>query len=436
MTTRNAERDALPVGQVTQAPPSAQEDLHRRVLERLPLPPSHPPRIASEEEALQVAQTLAETFRADAAERDRERRLPWDEIERFTASGLWAITIPEAYGGLGASYETLAQLFVTVCAVDPSLGQIPQNHFAVVQNLNDMGSEAQKQRWFADVLAGHRLGNAGPERKSKAAHLYVPTAQLTRDADGTLRVSGTRFYSTGSAFSHWIPFRAVDEQGRAVQVWARRDAPGVTIFDDWDAFGQRTTASGGVVFDRVIVGEDDVVPVWRFETVPTLSGPVSQLIQAAIDAGIAQGALHDALAFVREKSRPWTDSGVANATDDPYIIHEIGELQIDVDAAHAVLLEAARLLDALARGPIDEQVSARASVAVAEAKILTTEAALRASEHLFALAGSSASRAKYNLDRHWRNARVHTLHDPVRWKYHLLGNYVLNGALPKRHQWN
>jgi len=407
-----------------------------RVIDRLPLPPSAPYRISSEAEALQIAATLAEEFRTSAAERDRDRLLPWDEIERYTASGLWAITVPKAYGGLGASYETLAQLFVTVCAADPSLGQIPQNHFAVLQNLRDMGSEAQRQRWFADVLAGHRLGNAGPERKAKAAHLYAATARLHRDTDGVLRVSGTRFYSTGSAFAHWVPFRALDEEGRAVQVWARRDAPGVTIFDDWDAFGQRTTASGGVVFDRVVVTQADVVPVWQFEKVATLSGPVSQLIQASIDAGIAQGALRDAVAYVREKSRPWIDSGVPSASADPYIIHEIGQLQIEVDAAHAVLLEAARYLDALAQHPLDEHLSARASVAVAEAKILTTEAALLASEHLFALTGSAASRATHNLDRHWRNARVHTLHDPVRWKYHLLGNYVLNGALPTRHQWN
>ncbi|CAM4146498.1 SfnB family sulfur acquisition oxidoreductase [Bordetella tumbae] len=436
MTILKARSGALPAEGLGATVPSSSAGESPRILERLPLPPQTPYRVTSDAEALQIARALAEEFRVSAAERDRERRLPWDEIERYTASGLWAITIPKEYGGLGASYETLAQLFVTICGADPSLGQIPQNHFAVIQNLKDTASEAQRQRWFADVLGGHRIGNAGPERKAKAAQLVSPTARLQLKADGSLSVSGSRFYSTGSAFAHWIPFRAQDEQSRPLQVWARRDAPGVTIFDDWNSFGQRTTASGGIVFDRVPVGEDDVVPIWRFQDVPTLSGPVSQLIQAAIDAGIAQGALRDALDFVREKSRPWVDSGVTRASDDPYIINEVGQLQIEVDAAHAVLLEAARHLDAVAHQPIDEHVSARASVAVAQAKILTTEAALLASEHLFALAGSSSSRAAHNLDRHWRNARVHTLHDPVRWKYHLIGNYVLNGALPKRHQWN
>jgi alkylation response protein AidB-like acyl-CoA dehydrogenase len=86
--------------------------------------------------------------------------------------------------------------------------------------------------------------------------------------------------------------------------------------------------------------------------------------------------------------------------------------------------------------PVDAESSARASVAVAAAKVLTTRIALEASEKLFELAGSSATRAAHNLDRHWRNARTHTLHDPVRWKLHLIGNYHLNHVLPARHSWN
>lgn len=402
---------------------------------RLPLAPSQPYKIQSEAEALVIAKRLATSFRETAAERDRKRLLPWDEIETYTASGLGSITIPKDYGGLGASYKTLAQMFVILCTADPSLGQIPQNHFALIQNLKDLGSNEQKQRWFADVLAGHRLGNAGPELKSKTAHINDTQVSLVKTDEG-LRLSGTRFYSTGSIFAHWIPLRAKNEQGQLVQVWVKYDSPGVRVIDDWSAFGQKTTASGSVIFDQVAVEASDLVEVWRFTKHPTLSGPVSQLIQASIDMGIAQAALQDTLAFVHARSRPWLDSGVAQASLDPYIIFDIGALQVEVDAAYAVLLETAQLLDDLAQATITETISAQASVAVAEAKILTTEAALNSSEKLFELAGSAATRASHNLDRHWRNARVHTLHDPVRWKYHLLGNYLLNGALPKRHQWN
>jgi len=165
-------------------------------------------------------------------------------------------------------------------------------------------------------------------------------------------------------------------------------------------------------------------------------GPFSQILQAAIDAGIARAAIDDTIVFVRDRSRPWMDSGLERATDDQTIIHEIGHLETQYQAAQAVLHEAAAVLDELDAGPVTAETSARASVAVAEAKILTTEIALEAAEKLFDLAGSAATRAEHDLDRHWRNARVHTLHDPVRWKYHLLGNYTLNGVLPARHQWN
>jgi alkylation response protein AidB-like acyl-CoA dehydrogenase len=184
------------------------------------------------------------------------------------------------------------------------------------------------------------------------------------------------------------------------------------------------------------VAEADILPIWQLVDRPGITGPTSQLLQAAIDQGIAEAAFADTLEFVRERARPWIDSGLERAADDPYLIADIGRLQIDLHASHEVLLDAARSLDEIGPGPVSAAASARASVAVAEAKVLTTRIALEASEKLFELAGASATRAPHALDRHWRNARTHTLHDPVRWKTHLIGNYLLNGALPARHAWN
>lgn len=405
---------------------------------RLPQPPnpSRVQRIVDDAAALAAARTLAATFAEGAARRDRERALPWDELDQWSESGVGAVTVPREYGGADVSLETLAEVFVMLCEADPALGQIPQNHFGVLGLLREAGTPAQKERFYAEVLAGTRLGNAGPERRSpQAATILHGTTRLSSTPNG-LRLSGRRFYSTGALFAHRVPTRAVDEEGRSVQVWVPRDAPGLTVIDDWNSFGQRTTASGTVVFNDVSVDPDDVVALWPLAERPGLYGPTSQLIQAAIDQGIAQAAVADALAFVRTQARPWLDSGVERASDDPYVIADVGRLQIDLHAAHEVLLEAARTLDAIASAPLDAQASAKASVAVAEAKVLTTRIALEASEKLFELAGSSATRAAHNLDRHWRNARTHTLHDPLRWKLHLVGNYRLNHVLPARHSWN
>lgn len=394
-------------------------------------------RITSDAQALDVARELAAEFAVGASERDRQRILPWDQLQRWSESGLGGITIPCAYGGANVSYATLAEVFVILCAADPALGQIPQNHYGVLGILREAGTQAQKNRFYGEVLAGSRLGNGGPEKRSDPSKTLLHTStRVTQTADG-LRLNGHRFYSTGALFAHRLPSRAVDEQGRAVQVWPRHDAKGVRVIDDWSSFGQRTTASGTVLFEEVPLSEDEVVQVWKLADQPGLYGPNSQLIQAAIDQGIAQAAVEETIAFVRQYARPWVDSNLQNATDDPYIIQDVGRLQADLHAAHEVLLETGRLFDAIAaQDSISAEDSARASVAVAEAKVLTTQIALDASEKLFELAGSAATRSKHNLDRHWRNARVHTLHDPVRWKTHLIGNYHLNGVLPARHSWN
>lgn len=327
---------------------------------------------------------------------------------------------------------TLAEVFRILCAADPALGQIPQNQFGLLSVIENVGSEAQKRQVFAGILAGRRLANAGPERNTK--HTLEIKARITRGNAG-LEVSGEKFYSTGALFAHWVAVKALDDSGTGVLALVERGVPGLAIVDDWSGFGQRTTASGTVLLDRVPVADDLVFHNSRLAEVPSIQGALSQLIQAAIDAGIAEAAIDDAIAFIHERSRPWLDAGVERASEELYTIAEIGRLKTELNAANALLERAGQVLDEVAAAPIDAAAAARASIAVAEAKVLTTEISLLASEKLFELAGSRATLAEFGLDRHWRNARVHTLHDPVRWKVHAVGNYHLNGAFPARHSW-
>ncbi|TKC87150.1 SfnB family sulfur acquisition oxidoreductase [Trinickia terrae] len=394
--------------------------------------------IESDAEAIAVARDLAKRLAADAALRDRERRLPHEEIEWFSQSGLWAITVPKAYGGAGVSFVTLAEVVKIVAAADPSLGQLPQNHFGLVDVIALTGTPEQKRHFFAEVLAGKRFGNGFSEKGTK--HVLDLKTRVTRDDggdSGSYVVDGTKFYSTGALFAHYVPVLGLDGEGKAWLAYVPKGTPGLSVIDDWSGFGQRTTASGTVVLDKVRVPASHVFPAQRVSDLPTLNGPISQIIQAAIDAGIAHAALADTLKFVRERSRPWVDSHVERASDDPLTVREIGRLHIQLHAADALLERAARVLDEIAAQPqTSEDDVARASVAVGEAKVLTTEIALLASEKLFELAGTQATLSEHNFDRHWRNARTHTLHDPVRWKYHLVGNYYLNGVKPARHAWN
>ena len=414
---------------------TATAELASATLDSLPPPSATPPRsvirIRDDAQALAAAHRLAEDFAREAGLRDRERKLPWDELERYVRSGLWGITVPREYGGAGVSYGTLAEVIAIISAADGSIGQIPQNHFYAVELIRVNGNEAQKRFFFERVLQGERFGNALAELGTKTSH--ERKTRLTRNTDGPgYRINGRKFYATGALYADWVPTSVIDELGVQQLAIVPRHAPGLTIIDDWSGFGQRTTGSGSAVFENVHVPADAVIGFASAFSRPTQIGPMAQIQHAAIDLGIARAAYDDLLEFVRTRSRPWIDSGVERAAEDPLTIREVGDLTIQLHAAEALLQRAGRKVDAAAAAPTEDSVAA-ASIAVAEARVLTNDVSLAAGSKLFELAGSQSTLAEHNLDRHWRNARTHTLHDPVRWKYHAIGNYVLNGKKPPRH---
>ncbi|KAB0486521.1 SfnB family sulfur acquisition oxidoreductase [Pseudomonas psychrophila] len=384
------------------------------------------PVIHSDAEALSVARELAAHFKRDSALRDRERRLPFDELELFSHTGLWGITVPKAYGGAGVSNVALAQVVALIAAADASLGQIPQNHFYALEVLRVNGTHEQKQRLYAEVLAGQRFGNALAEIGTKTA--FDRTTHLAKAEHG-YRITGRKFYATGALYAQRIPTSVVDDNGIQHLAFVHRDSDGLSVIDDWSGFGQRTTGSGSVVFDNVLVAAQDVIPFQSAFERPTPVGPLAQILHAAIDTGIARAAFEDALHFVRTKTRPWIDATTDIASEDPLTLKSFGHLSVRLHAAEALLERAGELLDS-AQNDTNASTVAAASIAIAEARALSTEISLAAGSTLFELAGSQATLAEHGLDRHWRNARVHTLHDPVRWKYHAVGNYYLNDANP------
>lgn len=386
--------------------------------------------IADDAEALAVASELAADFRKDAVERDAARRLPHAELERLSASGLLGVGVPAEFGGADVGAGTLAEIFRLLGAADASLAQIPQSHFVYVNVLRRQGTHAQQEFFFGEVLRGRRFGNAQSEAGTK--HVQDIRTRLARRPDGSYVLDGVKHYSTGALFAHWIPVLARADDDTLHVAYVPRDSPGLTVVDDWDGMGQRTTASGTVRLERVPVPADRVVPHHLTFQGPQLHGAVAQLLHAAIDAGIASGALAEAVEFVRTKSRPWFESGLETAAADPLLIQRFGELAIRVRAAEALLREAARAVDT-ARDDLTDDSAAEASIAVATAKVTTSETAVEVGSALFEVAGTRSALDSLGLHRHWRDARTHTLHDPARWKVQHIGRYVLSGTRPPRH---
>jgi len=382
--------------------------------------------IASDSEALAVARAVAAQLAPEASARDRERRRPVAELDLLSIQGLLALTVPREYGGADVSAETLAQVFQIIAEADPAVAQLPQSHFVFVNAIREDGTYAQKRRFFTELLAGARFGNAQAERGSTSA-LDLKTRLRRVGADYVL--DGTKHYTTGALFAHWLPVAAIDDEQRLVLAYVPRSAAGVEVLDDWNALGQRATYSGTAHFRSVAVPASDVVAHWKLFERPSTFHAFAQLLHAAIDVGIAQNALADTAASVRARKRPRLGAPAVQPTEDPLLLLRIGQLYAKFHAAEALLLRSARAIDDAGPKP-DSPSAALAAVLVGEAKAYAEDVSVEISSELFALLGSSASDESLNLDRHWRNARVHTVHDANQWRYHAAGNWFLNGIAP------
>jgi SfnB family sulfur acquisition oxidoreductase len=390
--------------------------------------------LSSGTEALATVQTYAASLTAGVIERDRAGTVPWTDLAALDASGLLGITVPAADGGPDLPPTVLAEVIRTIAAVDPAIAQVPQAHFLFVDVLATLGSPAQRRRLFAEVLAGARLGNGLAERGGQ--HAQDLKTRLRR-LPGGLRLDGRKYYCTGAISARWIGVSALDDAGRLVLAFVERDAPGLHVDEDWNVMGQRATVSGSAVFDSVPVDPELVVPYQPAFAGPQQLGARAQLVHAAIQVGIAGGALRDAREYVRTRARPFFEAARAGwadtAANDPHTIHRFGELATRVRAAEVLLASAAVTLEEVGRQPRDAAAAARGSIAVAQAKAFGSETAVAVASDLFALAGASAADERYDLSRHWRNARTHASHDPVDWKYHHIGNYLLSDVPPPNH---
>lgn len=392
------------------------------------------PRLESSAQALATASAFADSLQDSVIERDRSGALPVAELARLDASGLLGITLPTADGGPELSVVTLTEVIRRIALVDSAIAQAPQAHFLMVDVLAVWGSDAQREALFTDVLAGGRIGNALAERGG--AHAQDLKTRLRQTPAGP-RLDGRKYYCTGSLTSRWIAVSALDESDRVVLAFVRRHADGVELDEDWNVMGQRATVSGGATFTDVEVAPELVVAYHEAFAVPQQLGARAQLVHAAIQVGIAGGALRDAQRFVTTKARPFFEAARAgwadSAAGDPHTVLRFGRLATRVRAAETLLADAAAIQQEIGRRPADAQAAARGSVAVAQAKAYASEVAVEVASDLFSMSGASAADERHDLSRHWRNARTHASHDPADWKYHHTGNYLLNGVLPPNH---
>jgi alkylation response protein AidB-like acyl-CoA dehydrogenase len=396
-----------------------------------PLRPARPPRrTQSREELLARLPALAAEIRVGASERERSGELPHASFALFRQSGLGALRVPEERGGPGGSVSDLVEVIAALACGDPNVAHALRSHYNFSEQ-QVLAPETPAVRERLDrILDGTLFAGASTELgTAKPGQL---TTRLTRHGDH-FRLTGRKYYATGTAFADYASISALDDGGSAVTVLIPTDRPGFVVHDDWDGMGQRLTASGSVELNDVEVRPDEVGQREWGQLIGRHCSALRQLHLAAVGAGIVRNIAEDATDYVRRHARAALHSDAETGRQDPFVQQVLGEVTALSFAVDAIIASAAEALDrsvaALtgAAPDADETIIAGA-LAVARAQVASYPLALKAAETLFEVGGASTTARRTNFDRHWRNIRTLATHNPLRQKARVIGDFAANGT--------
>lgn len=372
---------------------------------------------------------IFDRIREGAVERETERVLPFEAVAWLQDAGFGALRVPLEFGGLGVTVRQLARLLTELGAADSNLPQLLRGHFAFVETRLVHPDAEVREKWLRRVGDGDLVGNASSELTG--ATLADVSTTVTEE-NGRFFVTGRKYYSTGTIFADWVSGSARDASGGRLSYVVRTDSPGVERLDDWDGFGQRLTGSGTTIFDRAEVAGDDITRYTdgRINHVTAFF----QLVLVATLAGTGKAVLRDTVDFVRPRTRSFITASSPLPREDPLVQSVVGEVAAASFTADALVASAADAVDAAYRtnlaGTLNDDAVTAAEVAVYSAQVAIVDVVLAAATRLFEVGGASAASSARKLDRHWRNARTVSSHNPVIYKKRTVGEYFLNDRSP------
>jgi len=376
---------------------------------------------------------LLERIAEGAARRDKEQIQPFEVIEWIKRSGLTRLRVPEPEGGSGATVRELFRTVIDLAEADSHVAHILRAHFWYVEQVLQSADPGVRRRGLDLLASGAVVGNAFSEQTARPVGLHFETA-FTPDGEG-FRLNGTKFYSTGSLYADYTQIWASAPGGRIAAAVIPVSRKGVTIKDDWDGFGQRLTGTGTTMLDDVYVRPEELVDLGDpdGEQPPAYQGAFLQLYLQAVTAGVLASVRNDAVALVRHRARNFSHAADPQSpARDRQVLQVVGEIAADAAAARAIVLVAAEAIqaavDSTVDGIPDADAAEAAQLAAAEAKVAVDRFSYATAARLFDVGGASATQAVHNLDRHWRNVRTISTHNPTHLKAAAVGDHVVNAA--------
>lgn len=377
-----------------------------------------------------VYRPIFERIGHDALAREQSEEPSPEEFNLLKDAGFGSLRIPEHFAGAGARLSDVFFLSAELAAVDPNIAHSWRNHFSFIEDRNHALHEKGGEELLANLGSTRGVIGGGFGEKSHTPGT-LPAATLTKNDDGTYRLTGDKYYSTGSIYADWITVLArIDQEDESVVALVAVDQPGVEVVDDWDGFGQQITGSGSVHYRDALVHGEHILPYrQRYDYAPHFY----QTFLHAVLVGIGRAVVRDLSAALTARGRAHRNNVEDIPREDPQLLQVVGEVSALVHAADSTFIDSVRSIDyavqdhtGLRSAALDES-----QATVAAAQVTITENVLRAATLLFDALGASSTSQKLGLDRHWRNARTIATHNPRVARARLLGDYVVNGSFPQ-----
>ena len=331
-----------------------------------------------------------------------EGRLPDDILEEMKALGLFGLTIPEEYGGLGLSMEEEILVSIALGRTSPAFRSIMGTNngigsAAVVFN----GTEEQKQKYLPRYAAGDWISCfclTEPEAGSDAASLRTTAV---RDGDHYI-INGTKRYITNAKVAHTFNVMArtdPDNKGaRGISSFiVERDTPGITLGSVDKKMGQAGSMTCDVIFEDCRVPAENLIGGEGEGFVTAMKVlDRGRLHISGVSVGVAERLIHDSLEYALQRKQ----FGKPIA-EQQLIQGMLADSQTETYAAKCMTLETARKRDS------GENVSTESSAC----KLFATEMVGRVADRAVQIHGGAGYMSEYAVERFYRDVRLFRLYE-------------------------
>lgn len=379
---------------------------------------------ARQQELLDSVGRMADVFAERAAEHDREASFPHDNYVDMREAGYLALTVPEEFGGFGASLHELILAQERLAMGCGSTALAVQMHVSPIAQMADMWRTTQDpgmESFFRDVAAGKVIWASLTSERGVSNSITDSGVEAER-VDGGFRIAGQKIFCTNTDIATHFSFTArYEDPERGPQVIICRtplEAEGLEIVRTWDTLGMRATQSNDLKIEGLFVPDENLIHSFPANH---LDGVVVKTVFAhampvfgACYLGIAGGAMEWARDFALKRG----------SHEDPEIHHLFAEMEILRQTGRSVIW---RLADEVESGELLERRSTQEALANAViAKYVATNNAVSIVDRVFDVVGGAAYHRRFPIERMYRDVRAGTVMPYNNREAHkLLGQTVL-----------